>query len=247
MRTRMLGALVAVLCLAVLALPGAARAADVTPAPDKIGLSWDRLTWSQQLSGTLFDGPDAPRIWVPGDSDTDHFYVRDQGGDAARLAVDYDLSPGGLADPDDVVVTARVAGGTPVTLAPGTGWLPVDGTALADGQDADVAVTATFRPSSTNSSQRQRLSIAFRVTLTEITGPGTDTGGGPATDSGPGNGHGGHSGPPSKDRGPLGGPLPDTGAPEVRWALGLGLVALGGGIAIVVLSRRKEEHDAEAS
>jgi hypothetical protein len=219
---------------------------------------------------------------VPGDSDTEHFYARNQGGDAARLTVEYDLPPNALVDDTDVEVTASIDGGTPVPLSPGVDWLPVGQTDLADGGVADVAVSATFRPTSTNQSMNDSFQLAFRVTLTEAAGstPGTDetgsptatptvtpavtptAGGGPGGDTGggplgtvgpaptpkPGAGTPG-AGTPDGDRGAsgphLGGLLPGTGAPEVGWLVGLGVLCLGGGIAIVALSARRR-RDAES-
>ena len=221
--------LVTTLCFAItLATPARADSGS-----GKLQLSWDDTTWSTQLSGTLFDQANGIRVWVPGDHDTEHLYVRNNGGDAARLAVDYDLPPNGLVGPDDVVLTATVDGGQPVTLTPGQDWLPLGGSQLADGRHADVAVTATFRPSSTNQSETKEFPIDFRVTLTEINGPSPDTHGGSGTPAGSSAGHGG-------------GLLPNTGAPEIRWAVGLGLLSLGGGLVIVVLARRRQ-RDAEAS
>lgn len=213
--------------LALLLLGAPALAAD---SSGRIGLSWDGTSWVTQLDGTLFNRPGSVRLWVPGDSDTQHFYVRDQSGDAARLAIDYSLPPDSLLSPSDFRLSARVDGGPVVALTPGTGWLPLDGTTLRDRQHVDVAVTAVFDAGSTNQSQSESFPLDFRVTLSQIAGP--------ASDSGAGRDQGGD------DDG--GGPLPDTGAPRVRWAIVGGLFCLGGGLAIVVIARRKEDEDAVA-
>ena len=230
---RRLRALTLILLFVLLSAPGAATAAT---GGDQLGLSWDGQSWVDSLTGSLFDRAGSIHAWVPGDSDTEHFYARNQSGEGARLTIAYELPPNALVNADDFQVSASVDGGAAVALTPGTGWLDLDGRALADGRSADIAVTAAFRSSSTNASQRQSFPLAFRVTLSGIPGPAADTGGADGKHSGgmqPGSGNGG-------------GLLPNTGAPEVRWALGLGLFALGGGIAIVMLARRKD-RDAEAS
>ncbi len=242
MRTARLIALV----VALLCLVSPARAAG------QLGLSWDGRAWASQLTGALFDRPGTIDRWVPGDSDTRHFYVRNQGGDAARLTIAYDLPPDTLVNADDFEVTAAVDGGAPVVITPGVGWLPLDQTTLADGAVADVAVTATFRLTSTNRSMSQAFPLAFRVTLTEVVGAtplpdATPTpagvahphgspapGSGPAQGSGPAEG----SGPAQSSGG--GGLLPGTGAPEVGWFVALGILCLSGGLLIVGLSRRRE-------
>ena len=228
---RLLGTLLALLLLA-----GPASAAT----SNQVGLSWDGTTWSSQLAGTLFNRPGSIRAWVPGDSDSERFLVRNRGGDAARLAIDYSLPPNSLMG-EDFTVTASVDGGAPITLTPATGWIPLSGAALANGRHAEVAVTATFASSSTNQSQTDRFSLAFRVRLTELPGPGTDTAG-PTGETGQGS----PDGDGDSDDAHGAGALPGTGAPEVGWPLGLGLLSLGGGIAIVVLSRRRR-RDGEAS
>lgn len=249
---RRLSAVLLVLALLSLAAPAFAAGA--------LGLSWDGATWATQLDGTLFNRPGSIHAWVPGDSDTEHFYLRDQGGDAARLTLEYDLPPNSLVNATDFEVTASLDGGTPLTLTPGATWLPVGGTTLANGGVADVAVTATFRWGSTNQSMTDAFPLTFRATLTEdVGGPGSDVtpaaiatpaasagpgGAGSHPGAAPGAGQGKTSGAgPGEDRGTL---LPGTGAPEVRWAVTLGLLCLGGGIAIVVLARRRD-RDAGAS
>lgn len=218
---RLLLALVALLLLGAPAL-----GAD---SSGRIGLSWDRSSWVTQLDGTLFDRPGSISSWVPGDADTQHFYVRDQSGDAARLAIDYTLPPNSLLSPTDFHLSASVDGGATVPLTPGADWLPLDGTTLRNRQSVDVAVTAVFDATSTNQSQRETFPLDFRVTLSQIAGPASNTSSGS-------KGNGG-AGPADH------GSLPDTGAPPVRWAIVGGLFCLGGGMAIVVIARRKEDAD----
>lgn len=226
-----------VAALAVLSLAEPAMAAS---GPDRLGLSWDGSTWVDELTGTLFNRSGSVKLWVPGDSDTQHFYVRNQSGDGVRFEVDYALPTNSLVNDTDFALTASVDGGKPVTLSPADNWVVLDGHALADGQRADVTVTAVFRWSSPNQSQAEQFPLDFQVRLSGIPGPSPDSSGsgGKHAVGGPdgGSGNASHGG----------GLLPNTGAPEVRWAVGLGLLALGGGIGIVVLSRRRE-RDAEAS
>jgi hypothetical protein len=214
------------LAAALLALPAIVLgAAPSWTASTQLGLSWDGATWSTTLDGTLFDRAGSIRVWVPGDTDTETFYVRNQSSDDAQLAIDDDLPPGAPAS--DFTLSVSMAGGAWLPLTPSNGWAPVDGTLLDHGRQAAVAVKAVFKAASTNQSQTEVLPIDFRVTLTQALGSQSDT----------------H---PGKHPGPAAG-LPDTGAPEIRWAVGVGLLCLGGGVGIVVLSRRKERHDAEAS
>ncbi|WGL50408.1 hypothetical protein P5P86_10550 [Nocardioides sp. BP30] len=242
MRTLGRGPATPVLALCSVLMGAAAPAAA---DPDRLGLSWDGRTWSAALTGSLF-GTSPIERWVPGDSDTQHFYVRDQGGDAARLAVDYTMPPSALLSADDLTVTATVDAGAPVTLAPGTGWIALGGTSLGEGATSDVAVTAVFNPASTNASMHDSASVDFRVTLSQIAGPSAQTVGGGGSPSHGDAGTGG-SGNAAKSSGP-GGLLPSTGAPEIAWAVGLGLFCLGGGVGIAALSRRREEDsDAETT
>jgi hypothetical protein len=225
------------LAAALLVLPAVVLGAMPSwAASDQLGLSWDGTTWSTALDGTLFNRAGSIRLWVPGDTDTETFYVRNQSSDGAQLAVDYDLPPAALLS--DFTLSVSMAGGAWLPLTPSTGWAPVDGTMLGRGEQEAVAVKAVFDPASTNQSQTEAFPIDFRVTLTQALEPQHDTH--------PGK-HPGKHGGSADDNGPGPGGLPDTGAPEVRWAVGIGLLCLGGGIGVVVLSRRKERHDAEAS
>jgi len=74
---------VMVAMVAVLSLLGAPSTAAPKSWP-KLLLSRDGHTWTPTLPGPLFQ---ASTVWVPGDVDTQKFYVRNKTGGQARLGI----------------------------------------------------------------------------------------------------------------------------------------------------------------
>lgn len=211
MRSRVLIGAALVLLLAATAPPAVAA--------DEVGLSLDGETWHASLTEPLFD-PDV--AWVPGDSRTVSFLVRNQATTDASVRVTVrapdrdDL----LAD-DHLLLHAR-AGGAWVPLRNGQ---PSDRltAALERADTVRVDLRATFDPRSTNASQTSVLAPEIEITLAEaVTGrPGDDA---------PGPEHSGW--------------LPDTGSgtpARLAWLAG-GLVAAGA-LLLRTATRRREGMD----
>jgi hypothetical protein len=156
-------------------------AAGPAQAADEVGLSRTGEVWAPSLSGVLFD---SPHRWVPGDSETRGFLVRNQGPSAATMTIRVETTdPDALLAADDVVLRARLAGQPWHDLAAGTRQalttevLPTRGTRR-------VEVQVRFLASSTNRSETRRLPLRFVVTLTDAAaGPGSHGGEIPAAGS----------------------------------------------------------------
>lgn len=218
MRTahRLAAAAAAVLATAGSALVGAARAS----AAGELGLSWDGRTWQPDLTGPIFH---SPQRWVPGDSASGRFYVRNQSADPASLAVEYRLPPSELMSADDLQIQARIDTGDWVTLAEGTTWLPVTDTTLAVGNQLPVDVRAVFEPASANRSQGESTPLSFHVILSgDVLVPGGPSSSRPAA---AGDRH-----------------LSDTGVHDIGLLVVTGGGLVGIGLALIVPWRRGREN-----
>lgn len=152
---RHLTALVAAVTM-ILMTPVAANAAD------ELGLSRDGVTYADNLSGPLFD---ASVRWVPGDSRTATFYVRNQGGTQARLTVDLlGDHTGELLDSGDLHVTA-IADGRSGVVSDGAERRLLTLPGIEDQQVVPVTVTVDFDLSSPNATQLLSTDLRFRVAL----------------------------------------------------------------------------------
>ena len=206
-----------VMTVTILAAPAAAQ------ADDELGLSTDGRTWSSSLTTSLFD-PDMR--WVPGDSETSAFYVRNQSSDQGKLEIDVLGSEvDSLLETGDLHVATRVGDGDWVSVsAPGRQDLSRSRVAPRD--VAKVAVRVSFDYSSPNPSQVKRLKLAFAVRLTQS----SDVAAGGAELGDDGN-----------DARGLNGLLPNTGtALGLTWVLLAGML-LGGGLLLI--SKKKDEND----
>ncbi len=187
-------------------------------ASDEIGLSLDGRTWTSELRRPLFE----PAMrWVPGDSETRSLWVRNQGptGASMRLAVrSTDLD--GLLERDDILISARVRGGSWVPLHDGGAGRTLTEGALAQGDRLRLDVRVAFVAAATNGSEVDKLPLDFVVRLTQAR-PG----------GGEGNSDGGGSGD-----------LPATGAAVEPWLLWLAAGLIGSGLALLVARRREEEE-----
>ncbi|VXB39964.1 hypothetical protein [Aeromicrobium sp. 9AM] len=183
-----------VVALTVLVIGAASPAA----ADTEIGLSVDGATWAPTLTAPLFD-PDLR--WVPGDTRSATFYVRNQSDDVATLSVDVlGTALHTLLDTGDLRISARGDGiDWRATSRPGTHRLVSD-VAVPAGASTPIDVTVALAPGSSNESMRRQLDLRFRLSLTQRSAVGPDGGG-----------------------------LPDTGAPGA-WDLVLGIALVAGGI-----------------
>ncbi|MCL3836923.1 hypothetical protein [Aeromicrobium duanguangcaii] len=140
--------------------------AAVAPATaaDEIGVSRDGRNWSATLTEPLFD-PDTR--WVPGDTRTVSFFVRNQASSHARLVATVRSDDGDdLWSDGHVTLRARVRGA----------WFPLhNGRPSADltleslrpGTAVRVDVRAGLDPASTNAEQASRLNLTFGLRLTD--------------------------------------------------------------------------------
>ncbi len=199
-------------------------------AADEIGLSADGSSWSAGLDDPLFD-PDVR--WVPGDSRTASFFVRNQGPSGAAMTIEArSADRDQLIADDDIDLRARADGGEWVDLRNGVASRRLTDRAITRGGVVRVDVNAVFDPASTNQSQVKRLALDFSVALADAAG----SGGGADADGGA-DGDGG--GPGSGDTPAA---LPDTGAGTTRTVVLVALAAVVGGIGALGVPGRKEKR-----
>ena len=140
--------------------------AAVTPAAaaDEIGVSRDGRRWSGTLTEPLFD----PRTrWVPGDTRTVSFYVRNQGRTNARLVATVRSVAGDrLWSDGHLTLRARVRG-TWFPLRNGQPSGDLTQESLRPGTAVRVDVQAGLDRASTNASQASGLELTFGLRLTE--------------------------------------------------------------------------------
>ncbi len=198
-------------------------------AAEEIGLSNDGTTWSSTLEHPLFD----PAFrWVPGDSETASFYVRNQGPSSALLTIEArSAGTDELLDDDDIALRARAADGEWVSVENGVASRSLTSESIRRGDVVEVVVNATFDPVSTNQSQTRHLLLRLDVTLTDALEDGGGEGAG--NDDGPGG-----SGVGS---GSLAGLLPETGSATTWLALWVGALLAGLGLALAARRRQDDE------
>jgi LPXTG-motif cell wall-anchored protein len=216
--------------LALLGLAGPASAAG-----KKLELSSDGVTWADNLAAPLFD----PSFrWVPGDSETRSFYVRNHTGQAAVL--DVIMLPaqfGDLMKSGDLTVSAQVDGGTwtGATSADNSHFL-IANASVPGKAVRKINVRIDFSSGSTNATQDRQFGLAFDVVLSQA---GTVV---LAPTQGGAGGHG------PKNHQP--GLLPNTGndVSPLTIIFGALLCALGAGLALLGQRReaRKEREPSHA-
>lgn len=188
--------------------------ASPAAAADQVRVSADGLTWSADLAHPLFD---PAHRWVPGESRTETFWVRNDADGPGSLRIGAVVGDSdALATDGRVEVAMRVGSGSWTALTPGestTGF----GTMAADARQR-VDVRAWFRPESGNDTMRQALDLDLEVYLAEdIAGDVPDV-----ADASTGL-------------------LPDTGAAAgLRWLAAAGALCLGAGAAVV--ARRDKDN-----
>lgn len=196
--------------LMTLLLMGPAMPVSADP---ELGLSVDGVAWTSDLTAPLFD-PDIR--WVPGDTRTATFHVRNGSGDPAVLSVDVlGAQTHTLLETGDLTISAKGGGGPWRDVStPGTHRLVSDVT-IQSGAGTLVEVAAAFSTAADNQSMRRELDLRFRIRLTQgaaVSGPGAED-------------------------------LPGTGGPPA-WVLLLGLTLTAAGI--LRLSRTTPKEDAHA-
>jgi len=198
-------------------------------AADELGLSPDGVTWADALPGPLFD----PAFrWVPGDSETRTFYVRNQSSDDGVLNVTLLTGPvETLVDTGDLKVSARVDSGAFTSAQTAGDHLLVNQVPVSAGEVRKVSVKIDFDPSSTNESQRLELDLRFRVSLTQDT-----TVVQPPSNGGDGNGNGNGNSGGSGD-------LPGTGTVVTPEMLLLAGILVGSGIGLIGFARRRSRTE----
>lgn len=212
---------------------------SVAHAADEIGLSDDGVTWSSGLDAPLFD-PDVR--WVPGDSRTESFYVRNEGPSGASLTIEArSADEDDLLADDDIDLRARADGGAWVALRNGVASTRLTEREIEQDGVVEVDVNATFDPTSTNQSQVRRLALDFRVLLADAAGTDgesdADADGGTDADL-DGPGVDADLDPPAGEE--TTGALPGTGTTTERWILLLGAALVVGGTSLVVRRRDRE-------
>lgn len=198
-------------------------------AASELGLSSDRVHWSSDLSTPLFD-PDFR--WVPGDSETSSFWVRNQSRDPARLDVSMlGSSVDSLMRTGDLSVSVKAADGSGSSATTVGQHALISSRMVDPGQDERIDVTVAFDPAATNQSQVKEFDLQFAVLLTQdaASRPGGGTNRGSDGDRGNGDSDGS---------------LPGTGSSIARSSLliAAALIVVGAGLA--GFSRPKEKIDA---
>lgn len=205
-----------------------ATAAAPAQAAGELELSLDGTTWTQSIAGPLFD---ESMRWVPGDSETASFFIRNNGGSNGTLTVDILSSQfGDLLDSGDLHITARGGGGDWTDVSDGAQHRLLSATDVAEGEVAEIKVDVSFDAASNNSTQLRAADLNFRVTLSESL---------PVNPTGLGDNDGGDGEGAGDNNDVMG--LPGTGAMDVRWFLTIGAILVGVGLAFV--SRRREEGE----
>ena len=197
----------------------AAATMSQASAASPLGLSVDGIHWSRSITGPLFD---PSWRWVPGDSETATFYVRNQGGTAGDLTVEVlGSQTGDLIDSGDLHVTARGGAGTWTAVSETGTHRLLTAPGIPNGSVEPIEVNVTFDRSSRNQTQLRASDLSFRVSMSESN-----------VTSNRGAGRRGGDAPE----------LPQTGAPHaLRYAL-IGAILAGTGLAFI---SRRDTPDTE--
>lgn len=219
------------LCIATCVSTAIVLTATPAVAADEIGLSSDGVAWSSSLSQPLFD----PAFrWVPGDSETASFWVRNQSDDDALLDIAIlGTSVDSLMETGDLSVTVAAAGGGGGSTTTTGRHELLSSRAVRPGQTERIDVTVAIDPDATNQSQVKALDLQFEVRLTQDDGTSGGPDGGDDADHGDGDDDG-------DDRN---GFLPGTGG-SAPWLMPAGLLGIVVGLLAVAVTRRRDRsHD----
>lgn len=133
-------------------------------ASDELGLSRDGQTWGSSLDGPLFGGD---MQWVPGDSATASFYVRNQSRDGSELAIDVREQEGDADLGKDLVFKARADDGPWVALGMRGASHMLSTDPLTGGESVRIDLNTTFNPSVIASTGATAVQMRFRVSLAD--------------------------------------------------------------------------------
>lgn len=213
-------------------------------ADDELQLSHDGSSWSDGLTGGLFD---PAVLWVPGDVRTATFFVRNRTEDTGTVTVDlHGSAVDSLMRTGDLAVAAR-AGASRWCSVSTPGDHRIATSHVPAGAQEKVSVRVSFDPRATNASRVKQLRLAFDVRLSR-TIDARDTSGGRCDvktgDDGTSRDAHGHR---VDDQGGLEasdghGLLPDTGSPFTLLGLLAATVMVLGG-ARLVARRREVGHE----
>lgn len=199
-------------------------------AADEIGLSLDGERWADRLTQPLFD---QDTLWVPGDSRTVSFYVRNQAGSDASLTASVRSSDqDGLMKNDHIALRAR-AGGRWFALRNGKPSQQLTEAVITPGTPVKIEVEAAFDPNSSNRSQTESVRLMFEVRLTDAAGSDV-----PQDGENPVAGDGS-----DEESEGLAGFLPDTGSGIPVILMLMAGIATAVGATVVVAGRRERESD----
>jgi len=154
---------VVVAMVAVLSLLGAPSTAAPKSWP-KLLLSRDGQTWTATLEDPLFP---ASSVWVPGDVDTQTFYIRNKTGGPARLGVVIRLNDRSrLVKSRQLQMSAKVGDAPWVALVKSR--QQVVKVVMAAGAIEPVLVRVQMPASAKNRSMNKREPFHFTVRLTSL-------------------------------------------------------------------------------
>ncbi|WP_340540090.1 LPXTG cell wall anchor domain-containing protein [Nocardioides sp. GXZ039] len=217
-------------------------AISLAPAPawagpsedDRLGLSSDGTRWGHSLE-PLFAQDER---WVPGQTRTATFHVRNQGSDAGLLTVTLaEAARDGLRRSGHLHVAVR-AHGAPWTSTAATGeQVLLDAAGLDAGESLRLDVRVALDAAAPNATMLQSSDLDFRVRLTDAdaTGPHPTSRPTPDPTDRP------QAAPGSDSPAAI---LPETGAavtPALVW-LGLALTGIGGFLLALRRNRVEERH-----
>ncbi|WP_146825372.1 LPXTG cell wall anchor domain-containing protein [Aeromicrobium flavum] len=191
-------------------------------ADDRIALSADGTVWADRLIEPLFD-PSV--VWVPGDTRTASFWVRNQAQSNASLTATVRSEDGDdLMSSRQVTLRAR-SGGPWVTLRNGTPSGGLTSVSIKPGSAVRVDVQAALDPAASNASQASSLDLGFDVRLAEaVDETANDTDG-------------------SDDESGSAGWLPDTGSGTPLILVWMAGIAMAVGAALAAAGRREKESE----
>jgi len=198
-------------------------AAEAAPARSSglIGLSADGVTWGRTLEAPLFD----PRVrWVPGDTRTARFWVRNQAPSTGDVSVRFSPTvtlSGVDAQALRVMARAGSRGWTEVVGSAGQDLL--EGKGLAAGRATPVELQVQMRRDAPNTSMVLSTGLDLDVMVRDALASGGRTDGADVA----------------------AGQLPQTGSLLPAWAAPFagGLVLTGAGLLLVASRRRRDDSD----
>ncbi|MEN8674167.1 hypothetical protein [Nocardioides sp.] len=216
-------------------------------------LSLDGVTWTESIRQPLFD-PDTR--WVPGDTRTARFFVRNAKPDSGDLRVVLERpTREALLDTGFLSLAARAGNGPWTEVESGGRHELIDGAAVESQEEEVVLLRASLAADAPNGTMVLASDLDLTLTLTQEgivddatseddDGGNGNGGNGNGGDSGGSPGSPGSPGSTGSTEGTASGDLPDTGSPLRPWVLPLALLLLASGAVLIV--RRGDDEDDQA-